>query len=104
MRKVIHALAIPAALIIGLWLGTTIQKQETAFWHEMAYKISKNGEQSLEVSGLQLGVCLDVTEGNLTYDEGTAKMLELNEEMKAHTKEYGEITKEIESRYGEEAK
>lgn len=64
----------------------------------MAYKVASLSERTVETTGSQLGVCLDVVGGNLTYEEGTAKLLELHDDMVGHQKEQDLLRAELEAK------
>lgn len=98
MKKLVHFLAIPAALFIGYWIGATSQSAEVAFWYNTAYQISRASEKLNADAVNGLNVCLDVVAGKSTEEEGTIKMLEIGKSIEVHRDEYDEIVKKIENR------
>lgn len=98
MKKALRFLSIPASIFVGMWLGITMQSAETTYWHNMAYRISHNFEQTVDISAREFGVCMDVVAENLTYQEGTELLLSLDEEMVVQREEYQNIINELETR------
>lgn len=98
MKRVLRFLGIPAALFVGIWLGTTMQSAETTYWHNMAYRISQNFENTSTLSSQEFGVCLDVVEGSISYEEGTERLLELDSLMDVERAEYSDILNELDKK------
>lgn len=95
MRKITRILAVPAALFIGLIIGIKIQSVETVYWHAMAARVASSGEDRIGALADGMDVCLDVIAGDLTYQEGTSEMLEINTRLDEYETEYDAILNEL---------
>lgn len=96
--KIARFLVIPASLFIGTLFGMWLQSAQTDYWHGLAYRVADNSESVIEVVTDEFQVCLDVVAGDLTYEQGTEKLLQLDDRMVEFTDEQEAIIRELDSR------